>query len=190
MAVYFIRNTRTKHIKIGVSENPKKRLHSLQTANHDRLEIIGVMPGSYVEETELHRRFAVHRFRNGEWFRNVPGLTRTIREYCIGGLSLNVWDQCLIRDRCRYGLTGVSMRHVPSDRIFTCGGSEWGADEVLFVFMSEGPEPEYDDLGMICLADIRMDSLSEKVPALECVLSSPWPIICCSQSAPVQKGRR
>lgn len=187
MAIYFIQNTRSKNIKIGASDDPAKRLGALQVSNDAPLRIVGIMPGGYVEEAELHRRFSGQRLR-GEWFRYSAGLMREIDRVCVGGLSLNVWDECLLRDRCRYGLTNIPMRHVPTDREFICGGSEWGEGEVLFVFMSEGwydpgHEPQYGEFGEICLADIDLDHyhFPEKVPATECVLRASWPIVCCSR---------
>lgn len=65
MAVYFIRHN--GYIKIGKSVDPWKRLTSLQTAHHDTLEMMAIMPGSDDLEAGLHRAFGQY-MKRGEWF--------------------------------------------------------------------------------------------------------------------------
>ena len=61
--IYFIRSGNC--VKIGVSEQPWQRLADLQTAHHERLEMLAIMPGSYEEERQLHRRFSeYHQLRD------------------------------------------------------------------------------------------------------------------------------
>lgn len=71
MAVYFIRHA--GHIKIGKSVDPWKRLASLQTAHHDPLEMLAIMPGSDDLEAGLHRAFGKF-MKRGEWFEENPQL--------------------------------------------------------------------------------------------------------------------
>ena len=52
-------------VKIGRSQNPNKRLQSLQTAHHRPLTLLLELEGD--RENELHQRFHAHR-RQGEWF--------------------------------------------------------------------------------------------------------------------------
>lgn len=63
--IYFIGNG--EYVKIGIANNPKKRLKSLQGANHARLHIIYTMPGNETLERLLHTIFRDYRIR-GEWF--------------------------------------------------------------------------------------------------------------------------
>ena len=65
MSVYFIRHN--GYIKIGKSVDPWKRLASLQTAHHEPLEMLAIMPGSEDLEHGLHRAFGQFMER-GEWF--------------------------------------------------------------------------------------------------------------------------
>ena len=65
MSVYFIRHE--NYIKIGKSIDPWKRLASLQTAHHDALEMLAIMPGNEELEYGLHRAFGQYMER-GEWF--------------------------------------------------------------------------------------------------------------------------
>jgi len=65
MSVYFIRHN--GYIKIGKSVDPWKRLASLQTAHHETLEMLAIMPGSEDLEHGLHRAFGQFMER-GEWF--------------------------------------------------------------------------------------------------------------------------
>lgn len=70
--VYFIKGQRG-NIKIGVSQNPQKRLEALQTGHSAKLKIIEQFPfesrmQAYDTEAQLHRRYKRHRVR-GEWFK-------------------------------------------------------------------------------------------------------------------------
>lgn len=62
---YLIKDTKTGLIKIGRSENPQKRLFSLQCGNTNKLELIHVIDANI--EQKLHYKFAHKRLR-GEWF--------------------------------------------------------------------------------------------------------------------------
>lgn len=76
--LYFI--TDGTAIKIGVSNEPQKRLRGLQTAHHSKLTIIGTMAGGYQLEGELHARFAGDRM-HGEWFRPSAALRDYIEDH-------------------------------------------------------------------------------------------------------------
>lgn len=66
--IYFIRAVNSGTIKIGVSNDPKRRLDSMQTGSPEPLELLGVLPGGMDEEKRLHQKFARSRI-HGEWFR-------------------------------------------------------------------------------------------------------------------------
>jgi hypothetical protein len=119
--IYFIQNTRTQAVKIGVSTDPAKRLRALQTAVPDRLVLLGAMPGGRDVEAGLHARFSVNRL-GGEWFEWCDALEGLIAERTCS--QSNVWDECRRRSQCRYGLGGLKMLHVPSETEFVCGGQE------------------------------------------------------------------
>lgn len=78
--IYFIQNTRSKAIKIGIGKTPADRLAAFQTANHDRVILIGVMEGGRVEEQDLHQQFTRKR---GEWFEPTPALLKFIKENAV-----------------------------------------------------------------------------------------------------------
>jgi hypothetical protein len=75
--IYFIRSG--QFVKVGVSEQPWKRLSNLQTAHHDHLEMLAIMPGDRAFEQRLHKRFAEYR-HNREWFRDSDPLQQYIQE--------------------------------------------------------------------------------------------------------------
>lgn len=75
--IYFIRAVNSGAIKIGVSNDPRRRLESMQTGSPEPLELLGVLPGGVDEERRLHQRFAAYRI-HGEWFRGDETLTRAI----------------------------------------------------------------------------------------------------------------
>ena len=65
--IYLIENTVTHHLKIGFSNNVKKRLATLNTSSPHRLILLGTIEGSMQDEKELQKRFDFCRV-NGEWF--------------------------------------------------------------------------------------------------------------------------
>ena len=79
--VYFIANQRKTVVKIGIANNPQKRLKTFQTANHEELIILRILKvknrtEAFQIETALHRKFIKHHIR-GEWFK----LTRTVESF-------------------------------------------------------------------------------------------------------------
>ena len=72
--VYFI-NDGHGHMKIGISNNPEKRLRSIQTGNPyklsiDRVEKYSTYEDAFRRETELHNKFKDYNL-HGEWFDTV-----------------------------------------------------------------------------------------------------------------------
>lgn len=53
--------------KIGWTQNPSRRMASLQTGNPFEIELVGFIPGSMSDEERFHDHFASKRCR-GEWF--------------------------------------------------------------------------------------------------------------------------
>jgi hypothetical protein len=79
MAVYFIGNHKRRAIKIGTARSPLDRMKTLQTGTHDRLTMLGAIPGDASVESEWHSRFQVFRC-GGEWFRPRAELIKAIRD--------------------------------------------------------------------------------------------------------------
>jgi predicted GIY-YIG superfamily endonuclease len=65
--VYFIQSGSNGSVKIGLSNDPERRLRQLQTGNLRELRLRHVVPGTRGTENDLHVRFAPARIR-GEWF--------------------------------------------------------------------------------------------------------------------------
>lgn len=65
--IYIIKIKDKDICKIGYSENPEKRLTSLQTANYEKLELVATFKGNKDLELHLHKKFGAYRL-NGEWF--------------------------------------------------------------------------------------------------------------------------
>ncbi|MFB8166021.1 GIY-YIG nuclease family protein [Streptomyces rubiginosohelvolus] len=65
--VYLIGSTDSSLVKIGWTDNPKRRLRDLQTGSPVLLQLLAVFEGGPIVEAELHRQFADQR-RHGEWF--------------------------------------------------------------------------------------------------------------------------
>ena len=69
MYVYAIRNKHTGRIKLGISENPERRLKELQIGNDCELELLAYREAAnrFKDEKAIHNRHQHLRVR-GEWF--------------------------------------------------------------------------------------------------------------------------
>jgi hypothetical protein len=85
--VYFIATQSERAVKIGWSTNIAKRLDILQSANPEKLRLVGVVQAGKAKEAEYHKRFGGHRIR-GEWYR-LPGPIRSFLKM--------LWDQKVAR---------------------------------------------------------------------------------------------
>jgi hypothetical protein len=83
--IYFIQDTRSKAIKIGISQEPIKRLAALQIAHHSKLILIGVMDGTRATEESLHTLFTR---KQGEWFEPTRDLLAFIKQNAVSTSSL------------------------------------------------------------------------------------------------------
>lgn len=79
--IYFAYNADTKLVKIGVTINLPQRMTQL-TSDYPRIELLGVMSGSFTEKTNLHDRFAQNRIRRTDWFRDGDSLREYIARNC------------------------------------------------------------------------------------------------------------
>lgn len=77
--VYFIQAVSGGPIKIGMSQNPERRLADLQVGSPVMLRIIGAAAGGQSREAALHRRLAKYRL-HGEWFADAPEVLAAIAE--------------------------------------------------------------------------------------------------------------
>lgn len=78
--LYFVQETGSGYIKIGIARDVKKRLYELQTGNHNKLILLGLaLFKSELAvrrfEQRLHNRFSGGRVR-GEWFKESADLVR------------------------------------------------------------------------------------------------------------------
>ena len=69
MYVYAIRNNHTGRIKLGISENPERRLKELQIGNDCELELLAYREAAnrFKDEKAIHNKYQNLRVR-GEWF--------------------------------------------------------------------------------------------------------------------------
>lgn len=66
------------YVKIGyTAKNPRARMAALQTGNHQRLHLLGFVPGCVNMERELHDVLRDDRLE-GEWFRFSDYVMRVI----------------------------------------------------------------------------------------------------------------
>jgi len=77
--VYFIQGVHGGPIKIGYSNNLKRRLSVLQTSYPDKLHIIAYIPATQKFEHKLHKDLKRHRLY-GEWFSPTPEVLQVISE--------------------------------------------------------------------------------------------------------------
>ena len=67
MPIYIIRAGADGLVKIGLTQDPDKRLRDLQSGSPAPLTILRLIEGGYETEAWLHRHFAARR-QHGEWF--------------------------------------------------------------------------------------------------------------------------
>lgn len=65
--VYVIGAASSNTVKIGVSNQPDRRLREIQFMSPVALSVLWISPGSYDLERDLHHHFAQYR-SHGEWF--------------------------------------------------------------------------------------------------------------------------
>ncbi len=82
MAVYFVQNPDTGHIKIGKSFMVQKRVGDLSRNEGVDLELLGVIKGYSTEEADLHLYFSDIRL-HGEWFGSTSELIQFIVDHAI-----------------------------------------------------------------------------------------------------------
>lgn len=82
--VYFIQANEGGPVKIGWSDNPKRRLNQLQAAHHGTLNLLAAVPGGRDTEKSIHGRLDDYRVR-GEWFEDcepVREVMAALQEAC------------------------------------------------------------------------------------------------------------
>ena len=79
MYVYAIRNNHTGRIKLGISENPERRLKELQIGNDCELELLAYREAAnrFKDEKAIHNKHQHLRVR-GEWFAAPVAVTDEI----------------------------------------------------------------------------------------------------------------
>lgn len=77
--VYFVQAGENGPVKIGWSQDVARRMAELQTANANRLTLIGFLRGRMEREAATHALFA-HLRLEGEWFRDTPELRAFIKQ--------------------------------------------------------------------------------------------------------------
>lgn len=75
--VYFVRAGTAGPIKIGISNQPARRISRAQGYHYEELITMAVVTGSWHDEIGVHEKFSHLRIR-GEWFRSEPELIEFI----------------------------------------------------------------------------------------------------------------
>jgi hypothetical protein len=92
LKLYVIRADKSTLFKVGISEDPKERLRTLQTGSPFRLKIIhAVFVSSFNQEREAHRLLAPWRI-HGEWFdlkESADFFSRKVRRSADEGALFN-----------------------------------------------------------------------------------------------------
>jgi len=96
--LYFISNERRSVVKIGIANNPKKRLKTFQTAHYEELIILKVIKidnrqKAFQLETSLHKKFVKYHIR-GEWFKLTPTVKKFIEMY--GEDEISITDSWIV----------------------------------------------------------------------------------------------
>lgn len=81
--VYFIEVLPDGFIKIGLSNDPVKRLAHMQTSFPYELQLLGYVSGDYTLEKQLHEDFKADHIK-GEWFKSSKPLEAKIQKLLKG----------------------------------------------------------------------------------------------------------
>lgn len=74
--LYLIRSEgRPRYLKIGISDDPERRVRDLQTGSPALLTLLAHITGCKERERYLHRRFR-HLRAHGEWFKDRAEIRR------------------------------------------------------------------------------------------------------------------
>ena len=113
--VYFMRRADgVGAIKIGCSKLPRRRLAAMQIWSPEKLEIVAAVPGTFADETRLHRQFAAHRL-HGEWFEAAPPvLAAMARASTLGELPPKPANDRNVRIMARYA-AGETYEAIAAD---------------------------------------------------------------------------
>lgn len=65
--LYVIESANSEYVKIGQTNNPKKRLSDLQSGNPNKLSYFLLLKGKGCLEKSIHDDLKLYRIR-GEWF--------------------------------------------------------------------------------------------------------------------------
>lgn len=79
MSFIYIVGDNTGRVKIGVTNNVRKRVSSLNTGRSTPLSVLGVMAGTIEQEKALHAKFNALHVR-GEWFRRSPEIDEFVAQ--------------------------------------------------------------------------------------------------------------
>lgn len=96
--IYFLEAIGTGLVKIGFAVNLKRRVSSFQTASAVPLQLIGLIPGGYEREQEIHNHLEYFR-SHGEWFRRCDLMDELI---ATNGNRLKEARACPHRDAYIY----------------------------------------------------------------------------------------
>lgn len=93
--IYFIQVGDDGPVKIGLADDPYRRLVALQCASPFELRLLGGFEGGRGEELKLHKMFAHARIR-GEWFEPTEELLAFVLEHDLDEVRaavLQAWMQ-------------------------------------------------------------------------------------------------
>ncbi len=92
MSVYFLRPVGMEGpIKIGFSDQPKRRLKELTMWSPVPLELVAMVPGNRALESMLHRAFADAK-SHWEWFHPIPEIVTAIERLAAGREAHEAFD--------------------------------------------------------------------------------------------------
>lgn len=103
--IYFLLAPKAKAVKIGYSKDVDSRIRTLQTGNHETLQLLGTIEGTMQLERLIHDELKRYRVI-GEWF----DFKRPIRAFVETCISTGDW----VKARTVWTLPDVARR--PSDK--------------------------------------------------------------------------
>lgn len=124
--IYFIQAEDSKAIKIGIADNPQRRLAALATGSAEPLTLLGVQHGVKADEIDLHRRFRSLRLK-GEWFQPGQDLLDYINQYAFPYTAEELFWAELVTLEPRLATLLARARAIKDDktRPVFCANAAW-----------------------------------------------------------------
>jgi len=107
-----------EYIKVGISQNIKKRISQLKTASPKELTLLYSLDGGRYIESKIHKDLSSYRSREGgEWFIHNKETIAIIESYIDND---NIIKSEYINEKCDICKSNMEIQNGPYGKYFRC----------------------------------------------------------------------